>query len=146
CHRWGEKEILQRVESTQDKVREGRDRAERTVAQAHFDIAAAKESGASDEELAEARQLIRSAQMRWDYVAANNGMGFHSPSECLRVLSSAVYCAGQARVAAKRLQARDRPHATLEYPDYSTKLKAQKMIKAIEKGERASLLSEGDAP
>ncbi|HUU70681.1 MAG TPA: ammonia-forming cytochrome c nitrite reductase subunit c552 [Planctomycetota bacterium] len=44
--------------------------------------------------------VVRRAQMRWDYVAANNGMGFHSPQEAGRILSSAVDLAHQARVAA----------------------------------------------
>ena len=57
----------------------------RCIAQAHFDIAAAMQAGADDEELTDVRKLVRRAQLRWDYVAANNGMGFHSPQECERI-------------------------------------------------------------
>jgi nitrite reductase (cytochrome c-552) len=46
CHRWGEDEIRGRVETIQDKILEGRIRAEEAIAKAHFDIAACKQAGA----------------------------------------------------------------------------------------------------
>ena len=98
CHRWSEQEIRDRVESIQDKVHEGRRRAEEVLAKAHLDVAAAMQAGAGDEQLQSVRSLIRQAQLRWDFVAANNGMGFHSPAECLRILAAAVDLGGQARV------------------------------------------------
>ncbi len=98
CHRWSENEIRSRVEGIQDKVHQSRGWAEEALAKAHFDIAAAIEAGAGDEELADVRKLVRHAQLRWDYVAANNGMGFHSPEECVRVLATAIDLAGQCRV------------------------------------------------
>ncbi len=105
CHRWAEEEIRSRVEAIQDKVREGRDRAEAAIARAHFDVAAAIEAGAPDDELAGVRALVRGAQMRWDYVAAHNGTGFHSPQECMRLLGAAVDLAGQCRVECARILA-----------------------------------------
>ena len=59
CHRWSEEEIRSRVEAIQDKVHEGRGWAETMLARAHFDIAAAMQAGASDEELAGVRKLVR---------------------------------------------------------------------------------------
>ncbi len=106
CHRWEEKEITHRVEAIQDKVFESRQRAEEHVSKAHFDIAAAMEAGAGDEELKEVRQLVRRAQMRWDYVAAHNGMGFHSPQECMRTLEAAVDLAARCRIECTRILAR----------------------------------------
>ena len=50
--------------------------------------------------LAEARQLHRSAQLRWDFIAAENSMGFHNPEEALRILASATDLARQAQVKA----------------------------------------------
>ena len=102
CHRWSEEEIRTRVESIQDKVREARNRAEDALAKAHLDVAAAMEAGAKDEELAATRLQIRHAQLKWDYVAASNGMGFHSPAEALRILAGAVDLAGQARLDVPR--------------------------------------------
>jgi nitrite reductase (cytochrome c-552) len=50
--------------------------------------------------LAEARTLHRHAQLRWDYIAAENSMGFHNPEETLRILASATDLARQAQVKA----------------------------------------------
>ena len=126
CHRWGEQEIKTRVEGIQDKVREGRDRAELALAKAHLDVAACMQAGATDDELKPLRALIRRSQMRWDYVAANNGMGFHAPQECQRILAGANDLAQEARVGAARLLALK--GATISYPDYGTKEKAQALI------------------
>jgi nitrite reductase (cytochrome c-552) len=139
CHRWGEDEIRRRVEAIQDKVHEGRGRAETALAQAHFDIAAAQEAGASDEELANVRNLVRGAQLRWDYVAANNGMGFHSPQECQRILSAAIDLAGQCRVECVRILAKHGVTKPVEYPDFSTKEKAQSAIAPFVEGKPPKL-------
>ncbi|MBN2562848.1 MAG: ammonia-forming cytochrome c nitrite reductase subunit c552, partial [Phycisphaerae bacterium] len=44
------------------------------------------------------RQTLRRAQFRWDYISANNGMGFHSPQESTRILGEAANLAQQSRV------------------------------------------------
>lgn len=135
CHRWSEADLRSRVEGIQDKVREGRDRAETMVARAHFDIAAAMQAGAADDELQEPRRLVRHAQLRWDYVAANNGMGFHSPQECMRVLESSVDLAAQCRLECARVLARHGVTQAVRYPDYSTKEKAQALAQAFADGK-----------
>lgn len=140
CHRWSEKEIIARVESIQSKVREGLTTAEETIARAHFDIAAAAEAGADDAQLAEARKAVRRAQMRWDYVAASNGMGFHSPLECMRVLTGAVELAGQSRRASARVLAARGIVAETAYPDFSTKEKMSELLKQFESGQPPRLL------
>jgi nitrite reductase (cytochrome c-552) len=141
CHRWSEQEIRGRVESIQDKVREARDRAEDTLAKAHLDVAAAMEAGAKDDELAEPRMKIRHAQLRWDYIAASNGMGFHSPAEALRILAGAVDLAGQARLGCARILAQHGYTKPVAYPDYSTKEKAQTLVKAFASGKPPKLLA-----
>jgi nitrite reductase (cytochrome c-552) len=50
--------------------------------------------------LDEARQLHREAQLRWDFIAAENSMGFHNPEEALRILAAAIDLARQAQLAA----------------------------------------------
>jgi nitrite reductase (cytochrome c-552) len=140
CHRWSEGEIRERVEGIQDKVHQTRARAETTLAQAHFDIAAAREAGARDEELADVRKLVRHAQLRWDYVAANNGMGFHSPEECVRILAAAIDLAGQCRVECIRILAGHGVTKPVAYPDFSTKDKAQGLIKPFVEGKPPKLL------
>lgn len=141
CHRWSEDEIRGRVTLIQDKVREARDRAERAAARAHFDIAACMEAGANDRELAEVRDLVRQAQLRWDYVAACNGMGFHSPQECVRVLAAAVDLAQECRVRCSRILAQKGVHDPVPYPDYSSKEKAQALIQQVLAGRPPKLLA-----
>ena len=141
CHRWGEEEIRARVTSIQDKVREARDRAERTIALAHFDIAACMQAGAEDAQLANVRDLVRQAQLRWDYVAANNGMGFHAPQECMRILTSAVDLAQECRLECGRILAQKGYTDPVKYPDYSTKEQAQSLLRQFSEGKPPKLLS-----
>jgi len=142
CHRWGEAEIKARVESIQDKVAAGRLTAERAITKAHFDAAAAMQAKATDDELAPARKLIRHAQFKWDYVAANNGMGFHSPQESMRILGNAIDDAQRARLALARLLAVKGITAEPTYPDYSTREKADIIRKAFIAGQGPNLLPE----
>jgi nitrite reductase (cytochrome c-552) len=140
CHRWSEDEIRGRVEAIQDKVAEGRRRAEAALSLAHFDIAAAAQAGAKDDELKGVRTLVRRSQMRWDYVAANNGMGFHSPQECLRVLNGSLDLAGQCRVDCARILAKYGIADPVAYPDFSTKAKAQAIDDAFRQGKPPQLI------
>ncbi len=133
CHRWSEDEVRSRVEAMQGSLWSLRLSAEDVLVRAHFDVAAAREAGAGDEDLAGARDLLRRAQMRWDYVSANNGMGFHSPVECMRVLATAIDLAQEARLAAARILAGHGVTATPLYPDVSTRMKALEVITAFEK-------------
>ena len=98
-------EIRGRVEAIQDKVHEGRGGRKRCWP-AHFDVAAAMQSGAGDEQLRRRAAADPQAQLRWDYVAANNGMGFHSPQECMRILAAALDLAGNCRIECARILAR----------------------------------------
>jgi nitrite reductase (cytochrome c-552) len=140
CHRWSEDDIRNRVYSIQDKVHQGREFAEGMLAKAHLDIAAAMQAGATDEELANVRKLIRSSQLRWDYVAANNGMGFHSPLECERILAASVDLSGQCRVECARILAKHGHIEPVNYPDYSTKEKAEEVNKLFIEGKPPKLL------
>ena len=139
CHRWSEEEIRHRVETIQDKVHEGRARAEAALARAHLDIAAAMQAGATDDELRPVRTLVRKAQMRWDYVAANNGMGFHSPQECQRVLAAALDQASQARLDLARILARHGVTEPIRYPAFDTKAKAQTLVEEFLEGKPPTL-------
>lgn len=103
CHRWSEAEVKSRVESIQDKTWEVMLRAQDALVAAHSEIGAALAAGATDQQLAPARDLVRRAQMRWDFISANNGMGFHSPQESVRVLATALDLAQLARLEVAKL-------------------------------------------
>lgn len=128
CHRWSEKEIVSRVNGIQDKNRELLNRAETAITLAHLEIRDAMNLGATDAELQGPRTLVSKSQMYWDYVAANNGMGFHAPQECARILGKSLDLAYQCRLAITELRAKKgaRPFVM---PDIGSKSKAQAYIK-----------------
>ena len=70
--------LIARVQTIHDNTFKLQRIAEETTAKAHTTIAATKVAGATDEKLAQARLLVREAQWYWDWVAAENGMGFHN--------------------------------------------------------------------
>lgn len=140
CHRWSEEEIRSRVESIQTVFWNAKLQAEDVLVRAHFDIAAALQAGATDEQLAEARRLVRHAQFRWDYVSAHNGAGFHAPQECLRILGDSVRQAQEARLIVARLLAARGVSAEPVYPDISTRERALQVIMEFEQQRPLPLL------
>ncbi len=65
-------------------------------------IVAAANAGATDAQLADARQMHRRAQWRLDFIAAENSMGFHADQEAARILGEAI---DYAEVMVARLNA-----------------------------------------
>lgn len=106
CHRQTEQELIDRVALIQDRTAELLRRTEAALVAAIDAIVAAQQAGASDADLARARQLHREAQMRWDFVFSENSTGFHSPQEAARVLATAIDLAHQAQLEAERVTPR----------------------------------------
>jgi len=140
CHRWSEMDAKKKIEEIQDKVKEVQNRGMTTLVRAHFDIAACKEAGATDEELAAVREELRFAQMHWDFVASSNGMGFHAPQESQRILATALDRAAQVRVACARILAKYGYSDEVAYPEVDTKSKAQAVVDKFVAGAGQSLL------
>jgi nitrite reductase (cytochrome c-552) len=93
--------VTDRVATIQTQVRATMDAAEDAIVAAIEAIeAAAKETGVDTDALTEARNLHREAQLRWDFINAENSMGFHNPEEALSVLSIATDLARQAQLKA----------------------------------------------
>ncbi len=128
CHREQTERLVQDVYERQDKIHELRRLAEQTLAAAHIEAAKAWEAGAGQEEMQPVLRAIRHAQWRWDWVAASNGMGFHSPAEALRVLGTSIAKAEQARRLVALILVRLGAPYPVEMPDLSTKAKAQAFI------------------
>ena len=139
CHRWSEDEIRTRVEGIQTKVSHAMVEAEEALVHAHFDIAAAVQAGATDDDVQAARTKVRQAQFRWDYISATNGMGFHSPQESTRILGEAANLAQQARVEMARLLGRLGVTVVPTYPDVSTRQKAWDVAQTFINGQGAKL-------
>ncbi len=105
CHNISEDELRDRVLTIQTKTAELLRRAEEALVDAIDAIVAAREAGATDEQLAEALKLHREASLRWDFVSSENSTGFHSPQEAARVLATSIDMARQAQMAAQQWNA-----------------------------------------
>jgi nitrite reductase (cytochrome c-552) len=128
CHRESEDNLRRDVYERQDKIEEMRMRAEDALAKAHIEAKFAWDMGAGEQEMAPVLKLIRQAQWRWDWVAAANGLGFHSPVEAGRTLGASIDKAQQARTLIVRVLAKQGYTDPIPLPDISTKSKAQAYI------------------
>ncbi len=128
CHREGEAELRANVYEIQSRTAELRRIAEVNLATVHIEAKHAWDNGAKESDMKEILQLIRHAQWRWDFIAASNGMGFHSPGESLRVLGTSIQKANEARILLATLFGKNGWEYPVKLPDISTKEKAQKYI------------------
>lgn len=90
CHKGTEEELKFRVETIQERTYKLRGLAMDALVQLIGDIVAAKNAGASDADLAAARENQRKAQFFLDFVEAENSMGFHAPQEATRILGGSI--------------------------------------------------------
>jgi nitrite reductase (cytochrome c-552) len=104
CHPYDGEELVARAETIQERTKQLLDTAEQATVDLIRAIAAAREAGASDEELAAARDYQRKAQWRTDFVNAENSIGFHSPQETARNLGLAVDFARLGMVELAKLE------------------------------------------
>jgi nitrite reductase (cytochrome c-552) len=128
CHREETESLVQDVYERQDKIIESRNQLEKLLVRAHVEAKKAWELGATEEQMKDILMDIRHGQWRWDYVAASHGASFHSPVESGRVISKGITKASDARVKLARLLADLGYNQPVDYPDISTKAKAQKYI------------------
>jgi nitrite reductase (cytochrome c-552) len=105
CHRQSETEMRERVLQIQDRTYGLMQRSEKAIIAAIDGITAAMAAGATDEELTPARQLHRKSQLRWDFISAENSMGFHSSQEVARILGDAIDYARQSELEAYKVLA-----------------------------------------
>jgi nitrite reductase (cytochrome c-552) len=103
CHTQDEKWLLERVKTTQNNVFQLQRIAGQTIARAHETLGKAAVSAKINKgELEKARELLRNAQWYWDFVAAENSMGFHNPDQALNTLGQSIDLAHQATATANR--------------------------------------------
>jgi nitrite reductase (cytochrome c-552) len=103
CHHIPEQEILDRVDSIQQRNHDLLQRGGAALMDLLDAIQSAKQAGATQEQLKPALELQRKAQWRVDYIAAENSMGFHAPQEAARILAEAADYARQGQVEAMKL-------------------------------------------
>lgn len=99
CHSVPENELLNRAETIQGLTQKLLDEAEVAVQSLIHSIQKAKELGAKDSDLTDARQLHRKSQWRLDYISAENSMGFHAGQETARILAEAIDLARQGEIS-----------------------------------------------
>lgn len=128
CHRESEAELFRDVYARQDRIEELLKLAQQDLCAAHLEAKAAWDAGATETEMKSILDLIRKAQWRWDWVAAANGVGFHSPVEAARVLGNAISRSGEARRRLAVVLVGHGVKLPVPMPDLSTKEKAQAAI------------------
>lgn len=104
CHNLSEEELRDRVLTAQNRTSELLRRSEDALLDLIDAINAAREAGATDEDLQEALQLHRAAQLRWDFISSENSTGFHSPQEAARVLATSIDLARQGQLIATQVR------------------------------------------
>lgn len=98
CHRYSEQELLARATAIQDRTHDMMSRAQDALNDLILALKAAKDGGATDDQLKAARDLQRKAQFRVDFVNAENSMGFHAPQETAKTLGEAIDYARQGQL------------------------------------------------
>jgi nitrite reductase (cytochrome c-552) len=103
CHTQDAKWILDRVKITQNNVWQLQRTAGQTISRAHEVIGKATlVARANKAELDKARELVRNAQWFWDFIAAENSMGFHNPDQALNTLGRSIDLAHRAIATANK--------------------------------------------
>lgn len=126
CHKESEQEFKSLVKRKFERKEQLMEIAMDNLSKAHLEAGKAWESGATEDEMEDILDLIRSGQWVWDYSIASHGSFYHAPEETLRLLSVANEKAQQARLKLVAVLAR---HEVFDYqaPDFSTKEKAQEL-------------------
>jgi nitrite reductase (cytochrome c-552) len=125
CHRDETEEIVATVYKRQDQIAGTRKKLEELLVRAHVEAKHAWDYGATEEQMEDILMDIRHAQWRWDFVAAGHGNAFHNPVESSRILGDGINLAQEARLKLARVLAKLGHNEAIDYPDISTKAKAQ---------------------
>jgi len=138
CHKWSEEDVRSRVEGMQTNHLQMLNAVEESLARFHFEIGDLMKMGATDAELEKVRGMVSNAQMYWDYVAANNGVGFHAPQEAARILNKALKISSEGRMEVQMMRAQRGATSLVTFPDVSTKELAQAYIKPFVDAQKAA--------
>ena len=101
CHRWPEEELRARVLQMQDRTFDLRNQAMDVLMELVADIKKAKDRGATDAQLEQARLQHRRGQFLLDFIEAENSMGFHAGGEAVRVLAKSIDHLRQGQLAVR---------------------------------------------
>lgn len=99
CHKIPEPELRDRAERIQGTTYELRNVAIDALIALIQDLHAKREGGATDDQLANARDYQRKAQFLIDFIEAENSMGFHASQEAARIAALSVNYSRLGQVA-----------------------------------------------
>jgi nitrite reductase (cytochrome c-552) len=103
CHREDEEYLKSRVEHIQDNnynlLKVAADRNVEAIKEIEKSL---NSPGADQELIKQAQQYHRQAQWLWDWMSAENSMGFHNPEEGLNYIGKSIDFAHKAIRAAQR--------------------------------------------
>jgi nitrite reductase (cytochrome c-552) len=102
CHGGSESSMLDRVHQIQERHVALTHRAAEALMDMINAIVAARENGATDQELEDALRYHRRAQWRLDWIFSENSHGFHAPQESARVLADSIDFSRRGPVVAPR--------------------------------------------
>ncbi|MGE5554318.1 MAG: ammonia-forming cytochrome c nitrite reductase subunit c552 [Betaproteobacteria bacterium] len=102
CHSLALDKLPARVEALQADIQARLEKAALLTIQAGQAIGEAAKKGASESALAEARSLHRQAQLRIDWLAAENSSGFHNSAAARSILAEAETLDQQALAAVEQ--------------------------------------------
>ncbi|WP_409417935.1 ammonia-forming cytochrome c nitrite reductase [Flavobacterium sp. PS2] len=128
CHREEEKTLVANVNERQQKIHQIRIELEDQLVKAHLEAKLAWDKGATEAQMKGILKLIRQSQWRWDFTAASHGGSFHAPLETARVITNGLNKAAEARIELSKVLASLGQTTPMQYPDISTKEKAQRFI------------------
>ncbi len=103
CHKASEEELKSRVETIQGRHHELRDLALDALVDLINGLKAARDSGAPDADLAEARDFHRKAQFLLDFAEAENSTGFHADQEGARLLGKSIDFSRRGTIALEKV-------------------------------------------
>ena len=98
CHRRPEQDIIAHAESIQQRNADLTEKALGALVDLIDELKAAKEAGATDEQLKPVRHLQRHASFKVDWVEAENSGGFHAPQESARILGESIDAARRGQI------------------------------------------------
>lgn len=104
CHRESEEYLKERVYHIQDNDFEMLKISEDLVVKAIQEIEKSIEANGDEVLIKEAQQYHRKAQWLWDWMSAENSMGFHNPGEALKYIGKSIDNAHKAIQAAQKAQ------------------------------------------
>lgn len=99
CHKRPEQELLNWAESIQERHVELSELALNAIVALIEDIKAAKQAGATEEQLAPALDFQRKASFYVDFAEAENSAGFHADQEAARIFAKAIDFARQGQAS-----------------------------------------------